>query len=1376
MVCSRTAEEQEQERMQEDTANTDQQVPSAEPQAPTPPPLPVEEEQIGTIYLHNHITFDDVTSPVSIFVRTSSTVDDLYQQIAKKLEVQESDFDINYKTEIVSRETPSLKLSEVGITFEDGKRVSLTLTAKVKSKKTKLPSTMNLRRAVNVNSDTEEAAVPFPSDYDLASLPALTAPAIEACEKKYVGLVNQAMTCYLNSLIQSLYMTPEFRNALYKWEFDCTDEESRRKSIPFQLQRLFLKLQTSSKAAVETTDLTKSFGWDSSDSWTQHDVQELCRVMFAALEHKFRNTEQADLINRLYQGNMIDYVKCMECGKEGQREDTFLDIPLPIRPFGNETAYGTVEDALKGFVEPETLDGNNQYACENCNKKCDAKKGLKFVKIPYLLTLHLMRFSFDYNSLHRLKLNDKVVFPEILDMNPFICKTGIEPQKEKEVGEAEEVVKQEEKESQDAKVPENGEHPNGDESLSSMDDSLPPLEIVEEVEMQPSTESASAETPVVNGKAKMNGEDIEDDVFENGEATCISDNNEKNTQRSLEKGPYMYELFAIMIHSGNASGGHYYAYIKDFTSGQWFCFNDQNVTRITSDDIRKTFGGSRANYYSGYSPSTSAYMLMYRQIDKERNAKFIQVEDFPDHIKTHLAAMQNGNGADSFSRDYLMDSAKVKVFCYLPTSDRQVNCKLNCLSSLTLPEVIQLALKELNLQSYPLENCRLVCYDNSNFTITKSLQDLENNTIGEISPKLHDKLNFLLQIKTTSDPWQPYISGDAIGRVYTVDIETEEIQGPHLVQINYMFEVREFKYMLQKFIPDMFASVPVEKISVVMEKLSLESLYPAEDSSQLFDSDSYACTLKKIFVAVYNEGDKSFQNTKLLKLIDRYLNIICLDVSLPDLESEDLEDQEIPLLSAVKQQKTEEEQVVDGSSLTPVRPQSSLQVVPPSALSSDPPSNEEDLAASTDQSASEDSSLTDSDRTLVGDQENLLVQLSSPSDESAAGDGNAVSSPDDPPQDKGLKIESDWDEMDGGRVSHSRPQSNSYFKATLMEEGTNKYLKVDVDKRGTMSWFKKQLESYVGVPCDYFKVVRSNDEYDYQTLTPTFRDGDKVNVRLGRALKKGEYTGKIYKLTPDDADPLKFLFNCTLSNGMLVGDAKKQILKDLKRKNNIEISFERCRLRKKSWKNPGQVYYDHQKFEESMCFSSNWEMFLQEIPEDWPQKNDNDSLPELVLFVRKWSPSTLTLGPFQEVELDSTSGQELKEKLSVLSDVPIENIGIVKAPGSFPCDISVLNVQSELEWVTVANNLNEWPFNIFEDGHVIFYRDNSEQVKELTAEERKKIERDDKFRRPRGVGSWTSAAAAPRKERGLRIYLDPTPPKSSAPLAAVAPNELFSKN
>uniref|UniRef100_UPI00358E2D05 ubiquitin carboxyl-terminal hydrolase 47-like isoform X2 n=1 Tax=Myxine glutinosa TaxID=7769 RepID=UPI00358E2D05 len=236
----------------------------------------------------------------------------------------------------------------------------------------------------------------------------------------YVGLVNQAMTCYLNSLLQTLYMTPEFRNALYKWEFDGTEEEGGCKSIPYQLQRLFVQLQTSWKRAVETTDLTRSFGWDSSEAWQQHDVQELCRVMFDALEQKWKNTEQADLINQLYQGKLKDYVRCLDCGYESSRLDTYLDIPLAIRPFGSNQAYCSVEEALQAFVQPETLDGINQYYCEHCGKKCDAHKGLEFLHFPYMLSLQLKRFDFDYSTMHRIKLNDRMTFPEMLDLNSFI--------------------------------------------------------------------------------------------------------------------------------------------------------------------------------------------------------------------------------------------------------------------------------------------------------------------------------------------------------------------------------------------------------------------------------------------------------------------------------------------------------------------------------------------------------------------------------------------------------------------------------------------------------------------------------------------------------------------------------------------------------------------------------------------------------------------------------------------------------------------------------------------------------------------------------------------------------------------------------------------
>jgi len=47
-------------------------------------------------------------------------------------------------------------------------------------------------------------------------------------------------------------------------------------------------------------------------AWQQHDVQELCRVMFEALEQSWKNTDQANLITQLYQGKIKDYVKCLQ--------------------------------------------------------------------------------------------------------------------------------------------------------------------------------------------------------------------------------------------------------------------------------------------------------------------------------------------------------------------------------------------------------------------------------------------------------------------------------------------------------------------------------------------------------------------------------------------------------------------------------------------------------------------------------------------------------------------------------------------------------------------------------------------------------------------------------------------------------------------------------------------------------------------------------------------------------------------------------------------------------------------------------------------------------------------------------------------------------
>ena len=66
-----------------------------------------------------------------------------------------------------------------------------------------------------------------------------------------------------------------------------TDGDVPSESLALALQRVFYHLQTSA-LSVGTTELTKSFGWKSLDSFMQHDVQEFSRILQDKLEIKMK--------------------------------------------------------------------------------------------------------------------------------------------------------------------------------------------------------------------------------------------------------------------------------------------------------------------------------------------------------------------------------------------------------------------------------------------------------------------------------------------------------------------------------------------------------------------------------------------------------------------------------------------------------------------------------------------------------------------------------------------------------------------------------------------------------------------------------------------------------------------------------------------------------------------------------------------------------------------------------------------------------------------------------------------------------------------------------------------------------------------------------
>lgn len=52
----------------------------------------------------------------------------------------------------------------------------------------------------------------------------------------------------------------------------------------------------------------------------QHDVQELNRILFSALEHSLVDTAGSAFIQRLYHGTLVNSIVCKECGNVSQRQ------------------------------------------------------------------------------------------------------------------------------------------------------------------------------------------------------------------------------------------------------------------------------------------------------------------------------------------------------------------------------------------------------------------------------------------------------------------------------------------------------------------------------------------------------------------------------------------------------------------------------------------------------------------------------------------------------------------------------------------------------------------------------------------------------------------------------------------------------------------------------------------------------------------------------------------------------------------------------------------------------------------------------------------------------------------------------------------------
>nr|XP_027204063.1 probable ubiquitin carboxyl-terminal hydrolase FAF-X [Dermatophagoides pteronyssinus] len=409
-------------------------------------------------------------------------------------------------------------------------------------------------------------------------------------ENGFVGLKNAGATCYMNSVLQQLFMIPEVRNGIlsvkidYPYHFSInnnmennstitttTNQQEEEQQVKAYNIEIFQQIQIifghllSSQAQYYVPkgfwEHFKLFG-GKMHLKEQQDALEFFNGLFDILDEAMKALKQPSIMTPIFGGSFSDQKICKDCPHRYFREEPFTTLNVDVRN------HHTLNDSLEQYVHGDLLEGDNAYHCEKCDRKVNTVKRLCIKRLPKILVIQLKRFGYDFDRDVSIKFNDYFEFPRLLNMEPY----------------------------------------------------------------------------TVNGLARKEGEIIEEDDLNNQEQNLSTE----------------YELNGIVVHSGQASGGHYYSYILHQTESsndnclqkKWYKFDDTDVSecKLDQDDEMRNqcFGGEyMSEYYDQLMKKSlqrlqkrwwNAFILVYRKID---NQKQQQPKSVINPAKIPLAITKN---------------------------------------------------------------------------------------------------------------------------------------------------------------------------------------------------------------------------------------------------------------------------------------------------------------------------------------------------------------------------------------------------------------------------------------------------------------------------------------------------------------------------------------------------------------------------------------------------------------------------------------------------------------------------------------------------------------------------------------------------------------
>ncbi|XP_060075776.1 ubiquitin carboxyl-terminal hydrolase 37-like [Ylistrum balloti] len=233
--------------------------------------------------------------------------------------------------------------------------------------------------------------------------------------KSLQGFSNLGNTCYMNSILQSLFCLDTFSNdllfsnsrvmkslhsqSLYSALYKLL--RSRTKTLPEHVRRDMLR---NVKSAISTT--AKRFS-----GYQQHDAHEFLGQVLDQLKeevtkvssstpspHREGSDGDTPYINPTVQNfemEVLHSITCLHCQEVVTKAEQFNDLSVDMPRRRKNGEQSSIQNALDLFFRSEAI----EYTCEKCGSN-KSEVTHKFTRLPRVLVLHLKRYNFDQSIIN----------------------------------------------------------------------------------------------------------------------------------------------------------------------------------------------------------------------------------------------------------------------------------------------------------------------------------------------------------------------------------------------------------------------------------------------------------------------------------------------------------------------------------------------------------------------------------------------------------------------------------------------------------------------------------------------------------------------------------------------------------------------------------------------------------------------------------------------------------------------------------------------------------------------------------------------------------------------------------------------------------------